>query len=823
MAKKKKKKKQHSRKAATPAKPPEELEQQFEKALQELRGRRASVLGEKIREQSALDEETRKSALARGNEALLRELIEKGHVPQAEAKAKKLLQAHPWQEAYWSLGLQLRLKLLEDVSERLRDADGLHRLRCELVDPADLLGIPDEALSGQARSVLQAWERVEAGAFAEGMELLRSIGRRSPLVDWRLFVQALASALQQDPDGMQAALRRMQEGVPAQAAGVALEGCVSPDRQRPGPFSRRLQALEEFMKNGRMSLSGMAPLKKFIKFAVQQKRPSLALDAAVSSGVNPEGEIMGSRMVEMIQSNASEGFSLLHFSIRILHDDDPGFGMLDEELFDFFQDATYLSRKESALFHAERARQRKQMIQEQAESRHHYGYGDPLERLPTLFQDCAESVRLDPRNREIYEIWSWGEEQEGKGTTRAAELFAENFPDHPDVLAHCAERQAQAGKFSEADRILEKLEKLPGSAARAEHVRQSNLYLRIRQAFLSGDSPAVEKFGSAFHSDNMFEQVAATVYRWLSARGGRKRSLGLELEAIGSPWLVFQTARTVQHSFNAGKLPVAVQRALKENPASVLRGFSDLFETNPSEAKRTVDAILIRPVAGALEHPDTALPLVRKTLETLLYNYSVPRRLGSQFNGFFVPVNRLLDSVPDDQAHGLAMRVLMVDLELGEEEEFFEQLLDAARVLAETEPTRTLVSRVAARLHVHLPSGEGGLSAAEAAAEVGRQRNLTSFDLLNRYLDECLDEEVELRAPPAAYVPPSFRPFAFSKIEPSSEIEFEVMLCQILATTSGENQKETLATYADMVRGSVLSDTAKERLLARLPNSSTPS
>ena len=322
MAKKKKNKKKnrqrHAKKEVAPAKPPEELEQQFEKALKELRGRRTSVLGEKIWTQSSMDEETRKSAFARGNEALLRELLEKNHAPQAEAKARKLLQAHPWQEAYWSLGLQLRLNLLEGVAEKLRVADGLHRLRCELVDPADLLGIPDEALSGQARTVLHAWERVEAGAFAEGMELLRSIGRRSPLVDWRLFVQALASAMQQDLDGMQAALRRMQAGVPAQAAGVALERCISPDRKRPGPFTRRLQALEEFMGNGRISLSGMVPLKKFIKFAVQQKRPSLALDVVVSSGVDPDDMIMGSRMVEIVQANASEGLSLLHFSIRIL-------------------------------------------------------------------------------------------------------------------------------------------------------------------------------------------------------------------------------------------------------------------------------------------------------------------------------------------------------------------------------------------------------------------------------------------------------------------------------------------------------------------------
>ena len=57
--------------------------------MQELRGRNASVLGEKIREQSVLDEETRKFALAQRYEALLRELIEKGHVPQAKAKANE--------------------------------------------------------------------------------------------------------------------------------------------------------------------------------------------------------------------------------------------------------------------------------------------------------------------------------------------------------------------------------------------------------------------------------------------------------------------------------------------------------------------------------------------------------------------------------------------------------------------------------------------------------------------------------------------------------------------------------------------------------------
>lgn len=72
-------------------------------------------------------------------------------------------------------------------------------VRTECRDPRPLARHPGLAethpLKAGARALLKAWEEVDCGRVAEAYARLpEAIGRRSPFIDWRLFVQALKAA-----------------------------------------------------------------------------------------------------------------------------------------------------------------------------------------------------------------------------------------------------------------------------------------------------------------------------------------------------------------------------------------------------------------------------------------------------------------------------------------------------------------------------------------------------------------------------------------------------------------------------------------------------
>ena len=293
------------------------------------RGRRASVLGERIYQDTSVEELVRRRAFAAGHEAYLRELLSKGHAEQIQAKTGKLLKSEAWLADFWALSLQLRLGLVDELAARLDDRDWLNRLRAELVDLSDLCGIEAGGLGVQAQLVLEAWRKVEVGDGAGALECLQGVGRRSPLVDWRLFVQVLVLVKQGDRTGADAAVKRMLEGCPAQAA---VEKLLQSVDESVGFYTRRLKGLEEMVEKGRVKSAAYPKLAGLVKYALAEGRPGFALSVASTFGICIESQYEADRYFSQFERMKTQGFSLTHLYVRMAMIDSPHNGLLHPDL-----------------------------------------------------------------------------------------------------------------------------------------------------------------------------------------------------------------------------------------------------------------------------------------------------------------------------------------------------------------------------------------------------------------------------------------------------------------------------------------------------------
>lgn len=147
-----------------------------------------------------------------------------------------------------------------DIRAQL-DAFVLRLLR----DPAELAenkDLPDQhPLKQSARLIMATWEKIEAG-HADLDELNRAIGRRSPFVAWRLFLNALNAWYNGQNDDALENLRRIPDDAALCAMAAELLSVIRDETHSPiavqiksatasDPLRQNLQELEDIIqKNG---------------------------------------------------------------------------------------------------------------------------------------------------------------------------------------------------------------------------------------------------------------------------------------------------------------------------------------------------------------------------------------------------------------------------------------------------------------------------------------------------------------------------------------------------------------------------------------------
>ena len=243
-------------------------------------------------------------AVVRVYEQRLTDMFDRGHGREAAEVLRGLIEQRPgWEDLLCETTI-IRAALDSRIPGPLLDYPASTRMaqaidafvRSDLRDIRKLAvhpGLPDEhPLKAPALAVVRAWEEVEKsggrGASYEGM--LRMVGRRSPLLGWRLFVQALASFYEGNDEVTRQFLQRVaccdgvrpmaeilttlaEGGTPASSAGREIQ------RRAHGVNLRdELRHIDELIDERRWR-EAAATMETLMGRAEMRTRPGLRSDA----------------------------------------------------------------------------------------------------------------------------------------------------------------------------------------------------------------------------------------------------------------------------------------------------------------------------------------------------------------------------------------------------------------------------------------------------------------------------------------------------------------------------------------------------------------
>ena len=843
----KKKKKGCGKKTVKPmpkAQTPETLLEEQNRAFSELRGRRAGTLGERIFADEAVEESLRLGSLAAGHEAYLRELLSKGHTEQTRCKAVKLLKDEPRLAERWALSLQLRLGLVKPFPE---DSEWRDRLRRELVDPEDLLGV--DGLGAEAQAVLDAWGLVEQNCDAEALNQLRSVGRRSALVDWRLFVQALMAARRGNFSEAESICGRMLEASPAWCAAQSL---LSERTGGSGPVMRQLKALEGRLVNGRLKSTDYSTLQALVQRLLSENRPGLAGALVVTFADQITSQQGANRYWSLFDRLATKEFSLQRMYIRHATTDYPREGLLHPEIMSELRRVAW-SLSELECVWPKFFRQVQSRWKEMESEYYPEELEDARENLLwPLLDDCRRLVRKLPQCREIYEFWIWLEGSCGESGNEALKAYAAAFDD-PEVLERAAIMFTNQDDFENAQACLARI---PESNAK-EELRQSLVVFQMMSAFGDGQTAEVEALAAGYSGSKLSEQIAVAFMRWHGAARGDKRKLGQVLIDFNLPWLVFFAGAACDRTLTVSKLPAGLKRSLAEDSDAVLKSYLKLMELDEPRALRLNDSKFTELLCQAADDPAVSISVLRPFLLTVLLRVDEPEEfVWESETGFTMALKTLLSGNPDDQALAIVLRLLTLHLDdWTVNANKSERSLRVAWTLAGAETRRTILriyskcgferknfpenpatqKMIDAELKLQrkfsrfeqaedrygTEDGFNPFDGADPFDEFESEEDFDPIEMLERIKerDPDLMEKLEaiLEAEEAESEVES-RPYKFGKFPPTMELEFDGLIDDIRYTTRGDHRLTAADRVAEMVKASPLTKNEKARLMEKVKN-----
>lgn len=666
----------------------ENLISEQKQVLKEMRGRRASRLGERIFEDHSLDENLRIKSLAAGHEAYLRELISNGHEEQARTRAAKLLSETPVLKNHWALSLQLRWGLAE---VRADDNTWLMRLRSELVDPSDLLQLDIDGINLQAAALLEAWDQIEQGKNSEALERLTTIGRRSPLVDWRLFLQILIEQPKGNRTDLENILRRMQPGSPAH--GAALRAVDKKSEDNKGPLFKRLAALENRLRNGVLPNCENKNLSQELLRLLNDNRPGLAVTLATALASPLASQYEFDRFLNTLFKANHKSFSINRIYLRLLYKEEPN-SLLSPDGLNIIHDEKWSKAEQVTLwteiFRLAKCEWAEEKLNEDDEDLE-YVFEVLIE---PLLGECIKLISIIPDCRELYEFWLWALNEMNLAKHAALTAYANAFPGDTEILTRALLGLANEGTEETLADAQSRLE-AQLSPDRFQAFQQTLILNRTRFAFRNDKRSDALKWAGAYSGTDLMEQIEVAFVIWRMSYRSKKAKMGEILCDFNLPWLVFYLGFMQEPSLRVRMLSAGLKRSLSDDPDAVLEGVSKLLEVDETKAVELTDPHLLEPIAAALEHAKTSIEPLRRLLPVILMRFQgAEEMIWDSASGFLEAFRTLLSGSDNDRALAIGLRLMLPVLEECRiREEATERSFRVAWTLAD-EPTRKLLYRI---------------------------------------------------------------------------------------------------------------------------------
>ncbi len=685
---KKKKQKSKSKKVKTARQsvpsPSNKLDQ-LRSAIAAMRGRRAVALTERLDGTTDISkiEWTRLCAIAR--ETRIRELFDDDHPREAIESAKAALKREPAYLDHWSLGIQLRCGLIPDIEARLQDDVWRQRLRREIVSPFDAAGIAAGELGADAEHLLAAWDAASDRREDVALERLKAIGRRSILVDWRLFVQVLAHAQNADPDRADDTFKRIDPNSCAhRLAALALATA------RSEPASAGIQdKITDQLSDGdpvsglrnlacRIRREGIEPcvddVARLARVFHGQCRPGLTATLLATCAHSLTDDDERESFLRQMNRRTPESWRA---RFRLEYGSHGATRLFPGDAHSWVGEAKASPAMERALILTIAARTTRDEwpgFQDDGAA-HENPWGrdtkPPLTeydemQVCSMLDQTRKAVHLWPQLLEAYDLWEWAENRQGSDTCKAAIARAEEFPDREDSWERLATAATRCRRTDLFNMAIERLTAFPGAADRCERLRQDNRFHGIVAAYSQNRKDEARTEIALYQTDNPMRRAMIGLIDSMTASNADDTSAAVRrLEAMRTPLIVLMAAEELCADTALNVLPRELRKALDDDPVAVVEDFRVLFAAFNGLPPMTTNsmAFLMRALCNRLVPIESAIDTIfdiivdpwEQEMDDLVWDW---------FNdGLFMVSDRLLSSDdPDIQSQGLMIRAFLVDL-----------------------------------------------------------------------------------------------------------------------------------------------------------------
>lgn len=426
-------------------------------------------------------------------EVALREWIEDGRENRFRRLVASIQKQYPAWSAGWPLGLQVAARVIPDLKARLQTAAFTTDLRQEIWNPIELAWSDQPAWQQDGEHLLQAWQQVERRDFAAARRHLGQISRQSPLIDWRLLLQALMAAHLLDKTAAQAAAQRIDEKSPARHVAAAFIPAANQDPGAPAmdtlvtllhpPTLRRTveSVISRAVDTSDESMERVVTTALELQQAGRHEWASALPVAFGEAFSDDDGEFIDILLRTLVARDRRLG---ARCKLRATADAETDPDVLPQRIMSaanvFEERGLGLSAHERAVIGLIMCRGMRHFSEDSQPSflldldDDTDEFGDP----ELLIVVARSAVACWPELDELYECWHYAEQQLDQHSCEALTHWSRHDPENVEVLVRCINELIQNKLFKRAEAALARLRKFPGE--RRQYTTFRNLWARYR-------------------------------------------------------------------------------------------------------------------------------------------------------------------------------------------------------------------------------------------------------------------------------------------------------------------------------------------------------
>ena len=641
-------------------------------------------------------------------EFAIRELLQNGNEKALRASLGRIRNVHPEWMQQWPMALRVLGEDIQLTGEALADPSFRQAIRGSLRDPDELKYCSHAATREDVACIQKAVAWVKQMDYRTAATALKSIGRHSLLIDWRLYVQAQIADQLNDQSALSANLQRMQPDAPitslakqlftdeveyAEAAAASYD-CVRQARsKRIKPRLMRLLASIA----GQDVDTAMRQVADECDQLVSDGRISLAvmLMVAAYSELNYGHERMAPMLRERYESTDPRQY--WRYCLRCIRADDREDGMSwVEEAEGTFQalGVRNWSRYERAKLVLDFLKLMKE-VTEQA-------YGNDVQNFfddsGYGYEECLMMVYIGveswPSLSALFEMWIWMDDLKCPGQSHALEVWHKLVPNNVDVLERYIHEQARRRQFRQVDRLLNKLQRMPGAKDTWRKCTAFVLMLQAEVAMKIDDRETVLSLaarGNELEVFSQWQQLQLLAWNALTADEEQEEDdIRKELfDRAGNPWLVLLLFAITEAVDSPDDLPRAMDDELDEllipqNAAEaddiarqLLKAVEQIDVSKHNALQDSVISFHVESLLEELETPE----MICRMLELLLLDSIDPQHVEFSYETQCLELSAQLIGQPEWASWGLCFQAVLILASLEKQREDDRQNLEMLCVM----------------------------------------------------------------------------------------------------------------------------------------------